>query len=81
MDEVGTHHLINVSVSFFGQIDSSKLPSSVPSPSPSRGICSTSLLRICRWTDDLMLVEVAMSSLGRNLGGGGRDVGQRLPTT
>lgn len=49
-----THHLISVKPSFFGQIWSSRLPSSVPSPCASSGICSTTFVRIWRWTDDLM---------------------------
>jgi hypothetical protein len=43
---LGTHHLMSVRPSFLGQIWSSRLPSSVPSPWASSGICSTTLVRI-----------------------------------
>jgi hypothetical protein len=64
-----THHLTSVRLSFLGQMLSSKVPSSEPSPSASTGISSRSLALIVRWTDDLIAVCPETSSLGWNLGG------------
>lgn len=59
--------MMSVRPSFLGQIWSSRLPSSEPSPWASSGICSTTFVRIWRWTDDLIDVCPEMSSLGLNL--------------
>lgn len=62
-----TYHFTSVSPSFFGHSESSTDPSSDPSPSARRGICSSTFERIARWTDVLIDTCDEMSSFGWNL--------------